>query len=70
MAYILSGIGENRAMRVAVSKNSEDAVLSFMYMTKSDPVEIEEILDETHMDDATARKVMGRLVTKGYVKEV
>ena len=69
MSYKLSPLGEVRAMRVGAVRDPENAVLYFMYETK-DPVELEEILDETHMDDATATKVVGRLAAKGYIKEV
>jgi len=69
MSWKLSPLGENHARRVSTVKEPENAVLCFMYETK-DPVEMDEILDETHMDDSTAQKVMSRLTTKGYIKEV
>lgn len=69
MSYKLTSTGESRALHVTQVNDPESAVLSFMYETR-DSVEFEEILDETHMDDATAIKIVGRLVGKGYVKEV
>jgi len=69
MAYKLTATGESRALRVSQVNDPESAVLSFMYETR-DSVEFEEILDETHMDDATAIKIVGRLVAKNYIKEV
>ena len=68
MSYVLTSLGETRAMRVGATLNPESNVLGFMYDTR-EAVEFEEILDETHMDDATARKLMSRLIVKGYVKE-
>ena len=67
--FKLTVTGENRARRVVQTLGPEDSVLNFLYETK-DPVEFDEILDETQMDDATARKVVNRLVLKEYVKEV
>ena len=67
--FKLTPLGENRARRVAQTQGPEDAILDFLYRVK-DPVEFDEILDETQMDDSTARKVVNRLVLKEYVKEV
>lgn len=69
MAYKLTATGETRALRVGQVKDPESAVISFMYEFR-DPVEFEEILDETHMDDSTGIKVVGHLMGKGYIKEV
>lgn len=69
MSYRLTAKGETRAIRVTQTKGPEDAVISFMYDVR-DPVEFDEIMDETHMDDATGRKIMERLVGTEYVKEV
>ena len=69
MAYKLTPLGETRAMRIGASRDPESSTLYFMYDSKG-PVELDEILDETHMDDVTAQRVVGRMVTKGYVKEV
>jgi hypothetical protein len=73
MAYKLTATGEGRALRVAQIEGPEDAVIAFMYdvsKASDNPVELEEILDETHMDDSTALKVMEKLVGRGHVKEV
>jgi len=69
VSYRLTPLGEGRARRVVETRGPEDSVLSFLYETK-DPVEFDEILDETQMDDSTAKKVVNRLVLKEYVKEV
>jgi len=69
MSYKLTALGEGRALHVGQVKDPENAVISFMYYVR-DPVEFEEIMDETHMDDATGQKLLKRLVDKGYVKEV
>jgi len=69
MAYKLSPLGENRARRVVQTRDPEDAILDFLYKVK-DPVEFDEILDETQMDDSTAKRVVNRLVLKEYVKVV
>jgi len=69
MSYKLTALGEGRALHVGHVKVPENAVSSVMYDVR-DPVEFEEIMDETHMDDATGQKLLKRLVDKGYVKEV
>lgn len=69
MSYRLTPLGENKARRVVQTRDPEDAILDFLYRVK-DPVEFDEILDETQMDDSTARKVVNRLVTKEYIKEL
>lgn len=68
MSFKLTASGETRALRVKQVKDPENAVVSFMYES-TDPVEFEEILDETQMDDETARKVVDRLIKKGHVME-
>jgi len=69
MSYRLTPLGENRARRVVQTQGPEDSVLTFLYETK-DPADFDEIANETQMDDATARKVVNRLVLKELVKEV
>ena len=69
MSYRLTPLGENRARRVVQTLGPEDSVLNFLYETK-DPVEFDEILDETQMDDSTTKKVVNRLILKEYVKEI
>ena len=69
MSYKLTAVGEGRALHVGQVKDPENAVLSFMYDVR-EPVEFEEIMDETHMDDTTGQKLLKRLIDKGYVKEV
>jgi len=67
--FKLTPLGENRARRVISTQGPEDAILDFLYRTK-DPADFDEIASETQMDDATARKVVNRLVLKDYIKEV
>ena len=67
--FKLTPLGENRARRVISTQGPEDAILDFLYRTK-DPVEFDEIADETQMDDSTTKKVVNRLIVKEYVKEV
>ena len=69
MAYKLSPLGESRARRVVETRGPEDSILNFLYETK-DPVEFDEILDETQMDDLTAKRTVNRLIVKEYIKEV
>lgn len=69
MTYRLTPLGENKARRVVQTRGPEDAVLDFLYRVK-DSVEFDEILDETQMDDSTAKRVVDRLIAKGYVAEI
>lgn len=68
MTFILTSSGETRALRVKQVTNPEDAVIAFM-SENTEPVEFDEILDETEMDDDTARKIIDRLIKKGLIKE-
>ena len=67
--YILTSLGENRARKIVQTHEPEGAILDFLYRVK-DPVDFDEIAEETQMDDATAKRAMTRLVTKELVKEV
>ena len=69
MAYRLTPLGESRALRVDTVKDPENAVLAYMYEEK-DALEIEEIAGETRMNEESAGRVLARLVSKGYIKEV
>ncbi len=69
MAYKLTPLGETMARRVQISKGPENAVMVFMYGIH-EPVEIEEIAGETRLTDETAERVMTRLVSMRYVKEI
>ena len=69
MAYKLTPLGESRALRTDRVKDPENAVIAFMYEEK-DAIEIEEVAGETHMSEESASRVLTRLVSKGYVKEI
>ncbi len=69
MAYRLTPLGESRALRVDVVRDPENAVITLMYEDK-DALEVEEIAGETRMSEETTGRILSRLVSKGYVKEV
>jgi len=69
MAYKLTPLGESRALRTDRVKDPENAVIAFMYEEK-DALEIEEIAGETRMNEDSAGRILSRLISKGYVKEV
>lgn len=68
MAFELTHKGEERALEIREASGPEAATLAFLYKTGR-PTEVEEIMDETRMDDEKAVKVLGRLVGQGYVEE-
>jgi len=69
VAYKLTPLGESRAQRVDRAFDPEGAILAFMYEEK-DALELEEIAGETRMNEETTGRVVNRLVSKGYVKEI
>jgi len=69
MAYKLTPLGENRARRIDKSLGPEGAIIAFMYEEK-DALELEELAGETRMNEETTGRVVNRLVSKGYVKEI
>lgn len=69
MAYRLTPLGENRALRIDKALDPGNAVIAYMYETK-DPLEVEEIAGELRMNEETAERILNRLVSTGYVKEV
>jgi len=69
VAYKLTSLGESRARRIDRSFEPEGAIIAFMYEEK-DALELEEIAGETRMNEETTGRVVNRLVSKGYVKEV
>ena len=69
MAYKLTPLGESRALRVDTVRDPESAVITFMYEDK-DALEVEEIAGETRMNEEATERILSRLVSKGYVKEV
>jgi len=69
MAWKLTPLGESRALRTDVVRDPENAVIALMYEQK-DSLEIEEIAGETRMDEESAERVLRRLASKRYVKEI
>lgn len=69
MAYKLTPLGESRALRTDTVRDPENAVVTLMYEQK-DALEIEEIAGETRMNEDSAERVLKRLISKGYVKEI
>jgi len=69
MAYKLTPLGEGRALRVDKASDPESAIVAYMYEEK-DALELEEIAGETHMSDEAAGRVVTRLISAGYVKEL
>ena len=65
---ILTPLGKSAAENTT-GKGPEFAVLSVLYEANS-PVDIEEVMDATNMDDEKALMLVNRLVNKGYVKEL
>jgi len=68
VAYRLTPLGSERALRIDRAKDPETAVLALLYEQK-DALEVEEIAGETRMSEESAERVLTRLVNKGYVKE-
>jgi predicted Rossmann fold nucleotide-binding protein DprA/Smf involved in DNA uptake len=68
MSFILTSEGELKARQVKQDTGPEDAIVSFMYRVV-EPVEFDEICDETQMDSDSARNVLNRLKTQGYIEE-
>jgi predicted transcriptional regulator len=69
VAYKLTPLGSERALRTDRAKDPETAVLALLYEQK-DALEAYEVAGETNMSEEAAERVLRRLVSKGYVKEV
>lgn len=69
MAYRLTPLGESRALRVDIVRDPENAVITLMYEQK-DSLEVEEVAGETNMSEEATERILQRLISKGYVKEV
>ena len=48
---------------------AEYAVLSLLYEANG-PVDIEEVMDATRVDDEKALMIINRLISKNYIKEL
>ena len=69
MAYSLTPKGKNVAEHSSRVRDAEGAFLAYLY-EHVDPIEIEELIGETRIDDEIGLRTINRLITKGYVKEV
>ncbi len=69
MAYTLTPKGKNVAEHVSRVKDAESAFLAYLY-EHGEPVEVEELIGETRVEDEIGLRVLNRLITKEYVKEV
>ena len=67
-AIALTPLGKSVAENTQGS-GAEFAILSFLYESNG-PVDFEEIMDATSMDEEKASMITRRLITKGYVKEL
>ncbi len=67
-AIILTPLGKQVAENSQAS-GPKFAVLSLLYETNG-PMDIEEVIDETRMEDDKAQMVLRSLVNAGYIKEV
>lgn len=69
MAYNLTPKGTIAAEHVSRVKDVEGAFLAYMY-EHNEPVESEELIGETRVEDEIGLRTLNRLIAKGYVKEV
>lgn len=69
MAYTLTPKGKIEAEHVSRAAGAEEAFVTYMY-ENSEPVEIEELIGETRVEDEVGLRVVSRLIMRGYVKEV
>lgn len=67
--FRLTDRGEEAATNPNSRQGMDLKVVGFMYTMKQ-PVEIEEIMDETSMSDEAAVNVMKRLINQRYVEEI
>ena len=67
-AIALTPLGRQSA-EDTTGRGPEFAVLSLVYEANG-PVEFEEVMDGTHMDEEKASMVVRRLIAKNLVKEV
>ncbi len=68
MAYSLTPQGKGVAEHVSRVQDTESAFLSYLY-EQGEPVEVEELIGETRVDDEVGLRVINRLIGKGYIKE-
>ena len=68
-AIKLTSLGITEAERVSAKTGPREAVLSFMYEV-SEPVQAQEVLEATHLDDDRGQKILKKLVEERYIAEV
>jgi len=69
MAYSLTPPGKAAAEHVSRVKDAEGAFLAYLY-ERGEPVEADELIGETRVEDEIGLRVLNRLIAKGFVKEV
>jgi hypothetical protein len=67
--FKLSEKGEDLAQDPHAVRDTDYRIASYMFM-RVKPVELDDILDETHLSDEMGLKVMTRMVNGGYVEEM
>lgn len=70
MAYTLTLKGKSVAEHLSRVQDPEGAFIAYLYEHPNEPVEIEELIGETRVDDEIGLRVLNRLITREYVKEV
>lgn len=68
-AIVLTPMGKQAAENTANTSGPEYAVLSILYEANG-PVDMDEIMEGTHMDDVKASMVVNSMINKGLVKEI
>ncbi len=69
MAYSLTTKGKSASEHISRIEDVEGAFLAYLY-EHDKPVEIEELIGETRVDDEIGLRVLSRLIAKEYIKEV
>ena len=70
MAYTLTPKGKSVAEHLSRVRGPESAFIAYLYEHPDELVEVEELIGETRVEDETGLRVLNRLITRGYVKEV
>ncbi len=68
MAFQLTKRGEDEAKTIGKPIGAESQVITFLYEVGK-PMEIEQIMDETNMEDEKAVRVVRHLINRGLVEE-
>ena len=70
MAYSLTPKGKSAAEHLSRVQDPEGAFIAYLYEHPGEPIEVEELIGETRVDDEIGLRVLSRLIAKEYVKEV